>query len=190
MRKLYQTSMLAVIVLLSLRDSGFAQKGPEPERTLVKIEVVLSRYEGNRKISSLPFTMLAAAGGDNVSLRTGTRVPIPSGPTTVVGSDGKPVVNYNYQDFGTNIDCTVTPTEGNRFKVRVSIQDSSIVERQDSQTSGARGGTPIANAPIYRNFNYTNSALLKDGETKQFIAASDRVTGETVKVDVSLNLDK
>jgi hypothetical protein len=35
-----------------------------------------------------------------------------------------------------------------------------------------------------------NNLVLRDGQTRQFTAATDRVTGEVVKVDVTLRVVK
>ena len=40
------------------------------------------------------------------------------------------------------------------------------------------------------NSSYQNGVTVKEGETKQIISAADRNTGEVVKVDVTLILDK
>src|SRR5262245_25079919 len=42
----------------------------------VKVEIVLSRSQGDKKLSSLPYTIWANANGNNVSLRLGVDVPV------------------------------------------------------------------------------------------------------------------
>ena len=37
--------------------------------------------------------------------------------------------------------------------------------------------------------SYTSAVSIKDGETKQLISAPDKVTGEILKIDVTLTLD-
>jgi hypothetical protein len=192
MRKSFQTIMLAIILFLSFGASGMAQappKAPEPEKVLVKVEVVLSRYDGTKKVSSLPYTLLATAGGDNLSIRTGSQVAVASSGASV-GPDNKPS-QWQFLNVGTNIDCTVSAPENGRFKVRLNLSDTSILERQPVQITGARNVVQtIIDVPTLRNFNYTNAILLKDGETKQFVAASDKVSADVVKVDVTLTVEK
>src|SRR5215216_1585525 len=76
--------------------------------TPLDVEVVISRYQGDKKISSLPYSLSVNAGGrgERTSLRMGASVPMPSmAPPTV---DGKPVTGMlqvnpvTYQDIGTN----------------------------------------------------------------------------------------
>ena len=43
---------------------------------------------------------------------------------------------------------------------------------------------------MIRNFEAENTLVLRDGQTRQFTAAADRVTGEVVKVDVTLKVAK
>ena len=87
------------------------------------------------------------------------------------------------QGGGTNIDCSVTTTDDGRFRVGISIEDSSVIpETPDTSASAAKG------APSFRTFRSNTSLLLKDGQTTQFTAATDKVTGEMVRVDVTLTV--
>jgi len=179
--KTYRIVFCAALLLPLLASSTLAQQTPEPEKgPVVKVQVVLSRYEqqptGERKTSSLPFTMLATSNGDKVSVRTGTQVPI---PTTQGG-------NFQYIDVGSNIDCTVKTAANGRFNVILMVQDRSALDKPATVGSGAG----VVSTPILRNFTYTNSILLKDGESKQFVSASDKGAGDIVKVDVTINVEK
>ena len=44
--------------------------------------------------------------------------------------------------------------------------------------------------PAFRNFTSNFSLLLKDGQTAQYASATDPVSGETLKVDVTINVLK
>jgi hypothetical protein len=44
--------------------------------------------------------------------------------------------------------------------------------------------------PVFRSFRSTNTLVLRDGQTRQFTAATDRVSGEVVRIDVTLNVVK
>ena len=179
--KTYRIVFCAALLLPLLASSTLAQQTPEPEKgPVVKVQVVLSRYEqqptGERKTSSLPFTMLATSNGDKVSVRTGTQVPI----ATQGGG------NFQYVDVGSNVDCTVKTAANGRFNIILSIQDRSALEKPAFVGSGANATAQ----PVLRNFQYTNSILLKDGESKQFVAASDKGSGDIVKLDVTINVEK
>ena len=172
------------VLLPLLASVALAQQTPEPEKgPLVKVQIIVSRYEqlpaGERKTSSLPFTLLATANGDKVSVRTGTQVPIlTQGPADKV--------SFQYIDVGTSIDCTVRTAANGRYNVILMIQDRSTLDKPATLGNGDNAVTQ----PILRNFTYTNSILLKDGESKQFVSASDKGAGDLVKIDVTINVEK
>ena len=135
----------------------------------VKILVVLTETDGDKKVSSLPYTLAVTANeGRDASIRMGSMIPVPTGP----GS-------YNLQNVGTNIDCRVSSLDDTRYKVEVSISDTSVMERRSADV-----------VPTLRNFVTNNSVVLRDGQSAQFTAAADKNTGEVVRVDVTLTLDK
>jgi hypothetical protein len=41
-----------------------------------------------------------------------------------------------------------------------------------------------------RNFKSRNRLLLRDGQTRQYTAATDRVNGETIRIEVTLRVVK
>jgi hypothetical protein len=157
-------------------------KAPVAPRISVplRIELVISRYEGNRKVSSEPFTLLVnaipppdpgAPPAHPVRLRMGAEVPLPNGGT-------KPI--------GTNIDCTGFLDDRDRYRLEVTVEGSSAFG--DDRPQAAAGAAP--QPPIFRSFRLTNSAVLRDGQTVQFASATDSVSGQTLKVDVTLNVLK
>jgi hypothetical protein len=151
----------------------------------MKVVVTLSRYEGDRRVSSLPYTLSVNYTASEVvgkaSLRMGTKVAVPSTNLTTTAKDGaQPITSFSYQDVGTNIDVTVWAADDDRYRVGVSISDSSVVDDK----------TQARLAPSFRTFSLSNQVVLKDGQSTQFSTAPDKVTGEVVKVDVSLNIVK
>jgi len=167
-----------------------AQPAPQappagPKVVPMKVVITLSRYEGDRRVSSLPYTLsvnyTAAEFVGKASLRMGTKVAVPSANFTPAGKDGsQPITSFSYQDVGTNIDVTVWAADDDRYRVGVSISDSSVVDDKNQARL----------APSFRTFSLNNQVVLKDGQSTQFSTAPDKVTGEVVKVDVSLNIVK
>ena len=161
----------------------------------LELQVVIARYQGEKRISSLPyvlslksFTNSFRAGPSGASLRLGSRVPIRSQVVTPA-ADGKPATttsSVGYENVGTNIDAGATALEDGRFEVTISINESSVVtDPQDLK------GTPGSDSyPVFRSYQSTNTFFVKEGETKQFTAASDRVSGEVVRVEVKLTVVK
>ena len=171
-------------------DTGQARQAAAPMP--VKITVVLSRYQGDKRVSNMPHIIGVTAGatapGPKTTLRMGTDVPVVS---TVFGGDGKgvPQSSYNYRSVGTNIDCTAwgDETTAGLFHVALTITDSSI-GLDTSKRAGAQAVVP--DVPSFRSFNSSFTALLRDGQTTQYTSATDPVTGELTKIDVTLNVMK
>jgi hypothetical protein len=195
------TTTLAIAVLTVAVHAG-AQPTPAAPSAIVplRVQVVISTFQGEKKISSVPYTMSVNAGpspfgptgvpgpfvGATSQLRMGVKVPIPMmAPPTVDGKRLEGMVQAGpvaYQDIGTNIDCTATTTEDGRFQLHISVEDESISE--------ARGATRPGDPPMIRSFRLSNQVILRDGQSTQFTAATDRVTGEVVRVEVTINVAK
>jgi len=172
---------LAGLLILAIGATAVGQnpgQNSPPSKPLVpvKVQVVIARYEGDKKVSSLPYTMSVTANSDRVSLRMGSQVPI---PTFSQEANKAPIQSFSYHNVGTNIDCGVRTTDDGRYSVFVGIEDSSVVERRANDA-----------APTLRTFSTQNTVVLRDGQTMQFTAAADKATGEVVKVDVTLSVEK
>ena len=171
---------------------GNVQRRTPSVSTALKVTVVLGRYQGEKRVSSMPYVLGVTAGGTapgpKTTLRMGTDVPV---VMTVFGGDGKstPQSSYSYRSVGTNIDCTAwgDETTAGLFHLSFTITDSSIGLDASKRTS-AQGVVP--DVPSFRNFNSSFTALLRDGQTTQYTSATDPVTGDLMKIDVTLNVMK
>ena len=172
MTKLLKHLTMTVLVMVALSSLAQAQQ-VQAEKIPMKLQIVISKYEGDRKTSSLPYTALVTANGDRINLQANANVPYTSSTGVI-----------SYTNIGTTIDCTVT-TDSGRFKVALSLHDNSPIVLKATPANAK-----LPDAAAYGNFNYTGSITMKEGETKQIISSSDRTTGEVVKVDVTLTLDK
>jgi hypothetical protein len=163
---------------------------PQAAETQVplKVQVVLSRYQGEKKISSTPYTMavVAATAGKSefTRLRMGVDVPIPQTaiPSSKEGGTTAPVMSYTYRSVGTSFDCKAAIQDAGTFKVDLTVTDTAVMMPEASQA--ARGG--FSGAPTIRSFTSSFSLLLKDGQSAQHTAATDPVSGEVLRVDVTL----
>ena len=86
--------------------------------------------------------------------------------------------------MGTNIDCSASLLADGRFKVDITVDDTSIYPDEPSASLATKG------SPSFRSFRANDSMMLKDGQSAQFTTATDKVNGETVKVDVTLTVVK
>jgi hypothetical protein len=181
------------------------QPGAKAPLIPLQVRVVVSRYQGEKKVASLPYEVSVSAnvGGQAAQLRMGADVPVPNTtflpgppqpPTPTPTPTEKPAppkppappfTSFNYKAIGTNIDCSAFTTEDGRFRVHLSIEDSSVyTEVQDASL-------PIAGkVPVFRSFRSSNTLVLRDGQSRQFTAATDRISGEVVRVDVTLTVLK
>jgi len=161
------------------------------------VEIVISRYQGDKKVSSLPYAMTVNAASryssslDSAaltSLRMGGQVPLPT-MAPVMGPDGKPVSGITgggpiqYKEIGTSIDARGRWLESppGSFEVWISVQEDAVATPQ---------GASSTSLPVIRTFRAANNLILRDGQTRQFTAGADRITGEVVKVDVTLKIAK
>ena len=189
MRTQHLTPVCALILVVTA-GTGLvgAQQPGSTSKALVplEIEVVISRYQDSKRLSSLPYTLAVNANGNEVQLNMGTQVAIPTTSFTPVGDGGQaatPLRSYNYKDVGTRISSRATVTEEGRFDLQLNIDDSAVYT---NPTPGMAGGE----MPAFRSFSSRNSLLLRDGQTREYSAATDRVSGEVVKVSVTLRVVK
>jgi hypothetical protein len=163
-----------------------------PDVIPIEVQVVISRYRDDKKTSSLPYTLAINANEPGQTrLRMGAEVAVPATVYTPQTAQDKgaavsPLTSYNYKSVGTNIDCSARSASDGRFSVTLMVSESSAVSAEPQAA-----GTPrVPNAPIFGNFQTNTTLLLRDGQTRQFTAATDRITGEVVRVDVTLRVLK
>jgi hypothetical protein len=196
---MWNRAILAAILTLAVSGAGQAQDPPAPASPAqsarqsanlvgVKVQVVISRYQGEKKVSSLPYTLGVVVNGSKTSLRMGVDVPVVQ---TVFSSPAKdapatvPMSSYNYRPVGTNIDCQADNAPGDYFRLVMTVTDSSL-----PLESGDRAKGVMPNVPMFRSFNTSFQLLLRDGQSSQYTSATDPVTGEVTKIDVTLNVIK
>jgi len=173
------TVVLSTFIACSLVSTGYAQQaaGPKPPDQLApapatfKLTVVLSRVNGEKRVANLPFVMILTAG-DRSSVQMSSQVPI---PTVTDGKSG-----YTYQNVGTNMTASVSLREGGAYLVNLTVSDSQVLS--DSSGTGPSGRV--------QSFTTSTPLVLRDGGSIQFNAATDKTTGDVVKVDVTLNVIK
>jgi hypothetical protein len=147
--------------------------------TPLKVQVVVARYQGEKKLSSMPYTLTMNAGGKS-NIRMGATIPVATAPMPTVVKEAPVGGSFQYKDVGTNIDCSSFEVEGGRYAIALTIDDSSVYP--DDQAGTAKG------IPSFRQFRASNTMVLKNGETGQFTSATDKVTGETLRVEVTLTV--
>lgn len=167
--------------------SPAAPAAPQPvakDAPLLRVQVVISRYQGEKKISSQPYMLSVSANGARATLKMGTQVPVPTGPV-VSNAEGKPVPpSYNYRTVGATIECTARSLDDGRFRLDLTLDDSSVVADDSAAQPFTKG------LPQFRSFQIVGAAVLRDGQSAQLTTAAEKVTGDVVKVDVTINVVK
>lgn len=189
------TVKLASLVLFGMLASGTLaqdkskteEKRPEVLTTPVKIQIVVTEYEGDKKEKSLPYVLYVNApnlpeirgGMGNARLRIGSRVPI------YVGKN-----EMQYLDLGTNIDAsTACPGEGQlllRLNLERSWAEGDVpLSIAGPDASGAQSGGVHFREPVVRNVRSDLDLKLREGQTIESLAATDPLSGRVEKVQVS-----
>ena len=196
---MWNRTMLAALLVMAIAGVGYAQepasagasqsgRGQLAALVGVKVQVVISRYQGEKKISSMPHVLGVVVNGGKTSLRMGVDVPVVQTVFTSATKDGPapvPSASYNYHPVGTNIDITAESGPDGYYKLSMTVTDSSV---QLDTTDRAKGLAP--GVPMFRSFNSSFPLLLRDGQTTQYTSATDPVSGEVTKIDVTLNVLK
>jgi hypothetical protein len=177
-----------------VRDSSRA-----PAPTSLRVQVVFSKYQGETKVASLPYTLTCNTGERQAAvLRMGIEVPVPVEQL----KDGTPTTSFQYKNVGTNIDCRAgMASPDGRFRLDLNVEQSSIYSVPDDKArrapsvggEGKPGGVTdlgIGGVPMFRTFRSTFNPILRDGQTVQYTSATDPVSGEVVKIDVTVNVVK
>ena len=138
----------------------------------LRVQVNLVRYQGEKKVSSLPFTLVVIAGErESTSFNNGQSVPTP-------GPNGQ----VNYQNIGTNIVASAERGEDGRYRVMLSVNDSSVAPAREPRGPGT---VDMAMAPTIKSLRFSNRLLLRDGQTLEFLASTDPITGEVTRIEVT-----
>ena len=156
----------------------------------LSVTVTISRYQGDELISSLPYVLSLTTDRDGRgSLRMGAEIPVMNGAIPANAANANPAPRlmpgmYNYQSVGTQIDSFARRVGDDRYKVTVNIEESSVYgeDATSMETFRAPG------VPVFRSFESSNTLVLTDGQSRRYTAAADRVTGESIRVDVTLTV--
>ena len=189
MRRLIYFCLLGTLCLplVPLWAQDKTQEKPKSEERAtalipIKVQVVFAEFEGDKKISSMPYSFTVPAsdkpgGNYGASIRTGVRVPIETD-----GKDQK----TTYIDVGSNIDCRIQTAEDGRFLVTLNFDRSAIYPNKSSEM-------PVSSPngqPFIRQFRTNESLLLRDGQTSENTLSTDPLNGHTMRVSVTINVQK
>lgn len=199
------TVMLCALASVPVRAQQTSQ-GPTPYPP-AKVDVVLERYQGDKKVASMPFSVWVTGGAQGRSPSSGSvriGVDVPIGSTTETRGSNQPngqgrsatTTAPQYRTVGTSIDCYLKGADDGKYSLEVRLDDSSIFEPVTLRDAGASGrgpaGTPSrsADSSAFRTFSFDSTLPMRDGQTAEFVNATDKITGEVVKAIVTLTIAK
>jgi len=182
----------------SAQDKPKAEDGQKAEvrTTPVKVQIVFTEFEGDKKLKSLPYALYinapdapewkSGSGSSWVKLRVGSRVP---------AYTGGPTGNMTYLDVGTNIDARSAYTGEGRLSLYLNLERSWVegdvsvpVAKSDGSASETSSGH--FRQPIIRNFRSELDLKLREGQSVESTIATDPIGGKVLKVDVSFTIVK
>jgi hypothetical protein len=178
----------------SAQDKPKAEDSQKAEMrtTPVKVQVVFTEFEGDKKVKSLPYILYVNAPDVPdmkpgwVKLRVGSRVPIYTGGNT--GS-------MTYLDVGTNIDARSAYFSDGRLSLQMKIERSWVeggasvpVAKSDGSASETSSGH--FQEPIIGQFVSELDLKLREGQSVESTMATDPLNGKVLKIDISFTIVK
>src|ERR1700674_68066 len=188
------TAVLAVLALFLSCPLGYTQEKPNPSEKAktgipVKLTVVLTEYDGEKKVASLPYSILVNSdkglpGADanySTYTRVGVRVPVPGG-----GKKGQ----ATFVDVGSNIDCGVQPEEDGRFTVVLNFERSSLYFQGRGDEKGTIKTVETGQPYIPTIRAQMLLVTVKDGQSLEVLTAADPLNGHVFRLNLTLNVQK
>ena len=176
--------LVALLLMPAVNHAQEQAKAANDESlSQVRIDLLLTEYEGQKKMSSLPYTVYAESSPQRGHaqagrLRMGVRVP---GPADSSG-------NFQYVDVGTNIDCNPWTLSDGTYNVSISVNRSSIYAPSQGENQAEQ--IPANGRMIIRNFWTEFDLKLHDGQTADGTSATDPLNGHILKISVTLHVIK
>lgn len=157
----------------------------------LRVQVVIARFLDEKKQASLPYTFVLSArpsstcSTNRVQMRMGVDTPVPVVTFDAADPNKPQSTSVQYKTVGTNIDSSADDLGDGRFRLFLNVENSSTLP-----SGQARAGDSLSAFPLFRKFDIAAHAILRDGQSTQAVASTDPVTGEVVKIDVTLNVVK
>src|SRR5512143_2210460 len=150
-----RTLPVAVLSLLLAGGGALAQdaqeKAPKPPKpvTPLKVQVVFSRYEGEKKVGSVYYTLPVNANDGSLSrVHMGFQVPLRYESKESYG-------NVVFKDVGNSVSCKAEEADSARFKLGCHFEQSSLQTTNGEPPARAAEATPLP--PVLRNFSSNTS---------------------------------
>ena len=182
--------ILSPVVLAQDKPKTDDKSKVEVLTTPIKVQIVFTEFEGDKKIKSLPYVMYMNAPDSSelragwVKFRIGSRLPI------YVGKN-----EMQYMDVGTNVDARSAYTGDGHVLLQMTLERSWVegevsvpMTKSDSSPSDPSGGH--FQEPIVRGFKSELDLKLREGQPVESNMATDPISGRVLKVEISFAVVK
>jgi hypothetical protein len=151
----------------------------------VKVQVVFSEYDGDKKVKSLPYS---------ISLNA-MRTPDTFNPWTKLRIGNRvPNGQMQYLEVGTNIDSRVIRNDDGRYALQLNVErswfNSSIGVPQKSTSETSETTPSQFKDPIIQQFKSELNITVREGEIVESTLATDPLSGKVTKIQVSVSAVK
>lgn len=152
------------------------------------VQVTITRVEEGKVTSTRPYTLAVTTNAGEAQLNMGAEVPLSNNVLTTPSAQGATatppsrLAQVTYRTLGTVITCRAMKADDGRYQLVLQVDDSAYA----SEGQATASETP----PTFRAFRSRNTIMMSDGQSRQFTAASDRATGEVVRVEVAMRVVK
>ena len=168
------------------------QQPPTPTSTTVTalmVEVTVNRYQGDKRLSSIPYVLAVTPDKERATLRVGGEIPIQRlNNPSAKDQDATPPPSFGYRPIGTNIDVSAAPAADGRYRLAILLEETSVYGDESERAISKAPGVVASGLPAFRNLRVSNAVMLKDGQSLEFTAASDRISGEVARIAVKLTV--
>lgn len=198
--RISSTQLASLLLLGMLSPIVLAQDKPRPDdkakaevqSTPIKVQIIFTEFEGDKKTKSLPYVMYMNApdepelkpGYGAAKMRIGTQVPVYVGKSEM-----------QYMDVGTNIDARSAYTGDGRVVLQITLERSWVegdvsvpITKPDVSQSDPSSGH--FREPIIRAFKSAFDLKLREGQPVESSFATDPLTGKVVKVEIGFTTVK
>lgn len=159
-----------------------AKNSKEQNTSHLKIDFLLTEYNGQQTISNTAYHLGMEAGPDQREgkIRMGVKVPVAQGNN-----------DFQYMLIGTDIDCAVKTLGDGSYDLHLIISRSSIyAETSNGSQAQAETPHPIGTHPVIQQFSTDFPLNMHDGETAEGTSATDPFSGHVLKINVTLHVVK
>lgn len=199
------TALAVICPHLPAQEKANSESKTSP--TTLKIQLVITENEGEKKLANLPYTFFVRAGEAGPSspwtkVRMGSRIPVATGSFQTGSNAGSsaaisPLVStqFQYIDVGTNIDARALTADDGRFDLSLNLErswvagDVALPGEKQSASSGDSNSCQFKE-PVIRQFKTELTLSTRDGQTIQSTQATDPLSGRILTVTVTTTVVK